>query len=204
MTDVIVRKTVVGDKERVVLTAPYHPDLPSEAKSLGGKWDPSAKSWVFDPRDEQDVRALAREVYGTDDTAGEPMVTVRLDLVGWDRSPETWFAGRRILWRPGRDAEVRLGDGVRCTAGFFCAGGSGGGAGSVKYPAIGDTTGVVLEVRDVPAGHPDLAEPSKGVSILGDADAQRRVALEAERDRLLARLAEIEAQLGATATEEAA
>ena len=132
-----------SDDGSVVLVAPYHPDLPSRAKALGGRWTGSA--WRFDGRDEGRVRELARSVYGTDGTDSPELVTLRVTLTEREAVlQELWLAGRLVARRPGRDVPVRLGDGVIIVSGEFPR-----RAGSARYPELGGV-GVVLEVRDVP------------------------------------------------------
>jgi hypothetical protein len=55
----------------VVVDTPYHPGFPQSAKALGGKWDPAARIWRFDSRDEERVRVLVSTIFGDPD---EPQV----------------------------------------------------------------------------------------------------------------------------------
>lgn len=57
---------------KLLVTAVYHPDFPPRARALGGKWDSTAKTWVFPSSAEQEVRKLAIEIYGTDGTPDDP------------------------------------------------------------------------------------------------------------------------------------
>lgn len=158
----------------IAVSCPYNADFVAGAKRLGGKWKGGA--WVFDTRDEERVRDLLRTVYGTD---GAPVDTVDVRITirasanidparrPSDQRPsyssELWFAGRQILRRRSRDSAVELGKGVVLLSGRFW-----GSGGSAKYPDIGDPHGendVVLEVRDVPAGHEDLA-PKEWLQVL--------------------------------------
>ena len=144
----MIRITQTADK--VELASPYHPDLPAAAKSLGGKFDRQGKTWVFDARDYDRVRELARSIYGTDGTADT--VSVRVDLSssgyfndGIIRDADLWSLGRLLVGRKYRDAAVRLGEGVILVQGKFADRG-----GSRNNPSIGPVDGIVLEVRDVP------------------------------------------------------
>src|SRR5260370_41610397 len=51
---------------RIAVRSPYHPNFPPKARSLGGIWDTARGVWVFDAADHDRVRALCREIYGTD------------------------------------------------------------------------------------------------------------------------------------------
>jgi DNA repair protein RadC len=50
----------------ISVSSPYHPNFPPRARSLGGIWDTARRLWVFDASDEDRVRSLCREIYGTD------------------------------------------------------------------------------------------------------------------------------------------
>lgn len=142
-----VRIAVNGS--RVTLDSPYHPDLPAQAKRLGGRFDGGSRTWTFDSRDEQRVRDLALAIYGSD---GNPvdLVTVRMVISSENAHrgyQARWFAGREIVARRSRDEAVRLGEGVVIVEGAFRP-----SAGSVKNPALfrDDDPAVIVEVRDVP------------------------------------------------------
>ena len=69
-----------GVKMRVL--APYHPSFPARAKELGGRWSARARTWEFDVRDSDAVRAMLLSVYGTDgvEIAGGELVSMLLRL----------------------------------------------------------------------------------------------------------------------------
>lgn len=178
------------------LTAPYNPEANSGYRGLGGRWDSGRKAWRFEARDADYVRRILREHFGrTDEPVRVVDVRVELEQVADWREQEFWFAGRRIARRPARDSAVQLGEGVLMVEGEFPPSG-----GSVKYPALEDVDGIVLEIRDVPADHPDLQQDGVTVLTQGEESAAlddaTRAALEAERAALKARLAEINALLG--------
>jgi len=52
---------------RIAVSSPYHPNFPAKARSLGGIWDTARRVWIFDAGDQDRVRSLCREIYGTDD-----------------------------------------------------------------------------------------------------------------------------------------
>ena len=131
----------------VSVSAPYVPQFPARAKAIGGKWSAGSKVWKFDSRDEGRVRELCREIYGTDGLTAEKLVTVRVNATGDLYGRDYFKFGRQIARRPGRDAAVRLGDGVIIITGSFPSSG-----GSAKYPSIlgrGDAE-IIFEIRDVP------------------------------------------------------
>lgn len=186
--------TVTTENGITTLVSPYNPDMPAAARKLGGRFDRAAKAWRFDARDEERVRDLARRFYGTDGTEPEgDLVTVRVEL--WRCEGPTYenfatFAGRRIAERPHRDARVRLAANVVLVEGKLPSSG-----GSMRYPEIDAPAGTYVEIRDLPRASLAAADregiPYEIVEEQGpDVDA-----LLAERERLLQRLAEIDAQL---------
>lgn len=198
MAEQQVMVRVVGST--VTLAAPYDPALPAEARKIGGKFEPAPlKLWRFDARDETRVRELAISIYGTDGSEPEgETVTVRVPLtkrshVNYrDGANEYRIAGRRLCWRPSRDEAVRFAEGVVVAYGEFERIG-----GSMRYPDLGDTSEVVLEVRDLPlsvAQKMQAEQPDVYFVVDGMAALERR-SLEGERERLVTRLAEIDAEL---------
>lgn len=175
---IVQQVTTLERGERVRAYTPYHPGFPPRAKQLGGKWVPPIKPhhiagyWDFDPRDEERVRDLVRDLFGTDGSDRPDLVTLRLTLSGTINTGSLWLAGRLVVerresrYQPDQTT-LRFGDGVVLIAGEFEE--------SSNYwsPTIGKVEGIELEIRDVPR---PLAErgvaasrPSRQVSILEDA-----------------------------------
>ena len=100
------------NEQSVLVYSPYHPAIPSAARRLGGRW--TGEAWRFDPRDETDVRALARSVYGTDGDDGAALVDALLTVSEPVRAVRgsVYFAGRVIASARGRDSGAWLGDGI--------------------------------------------------------------------------------------------
>jgi hypothetical protein len=129
------------------LDSPYHPNLPARLRALGGKWNADKKTWYMPTDMEQQLRDLCVEFFSVD-----PMATPETDLVTVDVQADDlsyddtcWLFGREILRRPGRDVNVRVGDGVSVINGGFRSTG-----GSMRYPNIGPAQdGTVIRVRNV-------------------------------------------------------
>ena len=136
---------VAAEGGAVALKSPYHPDLPSMARRIGGRWDRQA--WRFDSRDEERVRDLARDIYGTDGADGARLVDVEIiihDEIVSQRAA-IYFAGREIARAFGRDSGCRLGEGVLHLEGESPqSGGSAKNWTTVLRPGR-------YELRDVPA-----------------------------------------------------
>jgi DNA repair protein RadC len=58
--------SIIEEEGRIAVSSPYHPNFPARARSLGGIWNAARRVWVFDSADNDRVRALCREIYGTD------------------------------------------------------------------------------------------------------------------------------------------
>lgn len=187
--------TVTVTENKVVVQSPYDKAFVDRAHDLNGDFKRANRTWMFDRRDEQRVREALVDIYGTDGTndTETTVVTVRMPVTeprARDEQHEFRVAGRQLVWRPGRDDEVRYGAGVVLIAGGFESRG-----GSVRYPTLSPVGTPVIEVRDVPINAAQrMVDAVAGAQIISDAQVQRE-ALAAEREALVARLAEIDARL---------
>lgn len=177
------------------VASPYNSNFVAAAKRLGGKWSNGA--WVFDARDEQRVRDLCRTTYGTDGVASD-LVTLRMsfreEARGYCEAVE--ICGRTVARATGRDSGARLGDGIVLLQGSI------GSGGSAKNWETRVAAGSVVLVRDFPRAEAErlIAKMEAGQSkrdyaIEPETPAVDREALAAERARLVARIAEIDALL---------
>lgn len=188
--------SVETDGDKVLTHTPYHPDFVAGAKKLNGKWNSMTKTWVFDARDEANVRKLCMDVYGTDgeDGVGD-LVDVRVPLTASElrRDQSLYIGGRQIAHRRDRDTPVRIGDGVVVVEGEFPDSG-----GSRKSPALitYDHGPIVVEIRDLPRLAAERVLKREGAEVIGgDSPSEGGIdkeALREEAERLRARLAEIE------------
>jgi hypothetical protein len=170
--------------------SPYNSEFVAAARKLGGRWN--APAWSFDVRDEQRVRAACAEHYGTDGLTAD-LVTVRAEF-GPDndtlRGPIEIF-GRPVARAFGRDSGAKLADGVLLLSGGFNSGGS------VKNWRTKAQEGTVCLVRDLPRAAVEraLADGATWLAIEPETAPIDRAALAAEREKLLVRVAEIDAAL---------
>lgn len=147
MTEIQIEPCVYKERPAILCRTPYHPRFVSEAKRLGGKWSPSSKAWVFDPRDRERVEALCREVYGTAGEEDCELVSVRIRALDeiWNLHEAVYFAGRVVARAWGRDSGAKLGPGVVQVAGERPRSG-----GSAKYWRTTIPKDAVFELRDLP------------------------------------------------------
>ena len=170
---------------KIRIQSDYHKDLPKAARQLGGKWDAAAREWVFDIRTEKEVEELYTDIYGC---FGEPAetVTIRYRLTDdlWAAKSAVFICGRQVARAWGRDSGTKVGDGVVLKD---CKARSGG---SMKnWATCIDITGDNPEIiiYDVPK---KKAESCEDVEIMETKIDREKLA--AEKERLLARIAEID------------
>lgn len=173
------------------VVAPYNCKFVAQAKNWGGRWNPPA--WVFRPQEESRVRALCVDLYGEDGHGAVDTVTLRIE---WTQSgsisQEPIMAnGRTIARATGRDSGARMGESIILLSGGFSSGGS------VKNWTTTVDAGTVVLVRDFPRAcaenlvSKNNATNRRVYAIEAEAPTIDRDALQAERERLVARIAEI-------------
>lgn len=177
------------------VTAPYDKRFVSAARRAGGRWNRDSRAWVFDTRSRAAVEAALARCYGwapQGAQTGDFRITLTSSNAG---GREVRILGRRVARRWRRDDDVALGEGVAVIDGDFP-----GRAGSLSRPAVLDPGDgdVTLVVRDLPLSvmaDEDLVETYQVAPV--PAAEQELGALRAERDRLVRRVAEIDALLAA-------
>ena len=182
---------LVGDKAHIY--TPYNPEFVRRVKLAGGHWSPTSKCWCVEADGVDSIRAIMREVYGRDDSVQTDLVTVRVtvskELIEWHKS--VVLMGRSVATATGRDSGARGGDGVYYLSGEPHSGGS------VKNWTTVVPAGSVIEMHNVPRALVlDDPEGRYTVEILDKAPVNK-IALTEEREKLLARIAEIDALLQA-------
>lgn len=194
-----ITKVKTKKKDRALaVESPYSPEFPPRARQLGGTWDRSHGAWIFDARDEDLVRELCRDVYGTDGADEGRLVTLRARCRGsgtfssWSAGGTSFFLGPVQVARVfDRDGGARLEDGVIVLNGRLYSGGSR------RYPEVCAKADTVVELRDLPEGVAKkvIDADTRGWEISKAAEDIDHAALIEERGRLLARIEEIDAIL---------
>lgn len=156
---------VTKENSKINVESPYNPEFISEAKKIGGRWNPSLMAWQFSATIESNVRELLVEVYGTDGQETET-VTALVRLSGNCFDQDVWQLGRRIAWRDSKKSPVRLGHGVTIVSGSFESTG-----GTNREPVIG-ANDVVVRVTDAPKNHPDFRMTGWVTVETSDVDAE--------------------------------
>jgi hypothetical protein len=193
----------ISVNDSVHVTSPFNRAFVDKAKQIGGKWNAANKTWDFPAERESLVREICREIYGSDGT--DPLVTLRVsdvDAVGKDDGyakhtgyESVYVAGRCVATVYGRDSGAKLGEGVVVRSGGFNSGGS-----RVNF-CITTRPDTVIDILDVP--EPLAAEMAAkypgSCEIVRSGGNDRAAELRTERERLTARIAEIDAELEGTA-----
>lgn len=182
-------KIDVKDDKAFVFT-PYNPQFVKEVKRIGGaRWMSIDKCWRV-PADAVDaVREIMMDVYGESDLPCAEKVTVEIELEEGEleyRGPIVIF-GKVIASAFGRDSGAKVGEDVVFVKGEPTSGGS------MKNWTTVIPGGSVIRIRNVPVTALNDDYP---YDVIDDVKIDR-AALEAERERLLKRLAEIEELLKA-------
>lgn len=187
-------KTTIKDG-KLKIESPYNKAFVFKIKELGGSW--KAPCWVVDARQESRARELLLDIYGEDGTDGpQDLVNLRLTGTQWDDSENDnmWsFCGRTVVRRFSRDTDVTFGPGVVVVDAKFPHSG-----GSRNNPSIScETETPIFELYDVPRALYERMKDTEGVELLPDtSSAEDKVSkLKAERDKLLVRIKEIDAEL---------
>ncbi|MCB2215722.1 MAG: hypothetical protein KQH59_06620 [Desulfobulbaceae bacterium] len=186
---------VTRTDSHLLVESPFHPDLPKRAKENGGIWDNETRVWKYDLRDELRVSALYLSIYGlwdSDQNSPIDLVTVKITAISDISSVcgGIYFAGRLIAGAKDRDSGARLGKGVVLIGGRATSGGSRN-----NWKTIIEAD-ACFEVKDIPYSLCE-AERREGDWDIEIVTYPEREALLRERDRLIARVSEIDEILSA-------
>lgn len=181
---------ITRENGRAKVFTPYNKDFVAKVKSIGGaKWNGAEKCWTIPETEVDIVRGYMMEVYGETDCADDSeRVTVKITFA--DNEEETCegitMFGKNIARAFGRDTGARLGEDVTLLSGNITSGGS-----RMNWKTVVEA-GTVIKVRNIsrnalgiPTDYNVTVEEIREVEI-------DRAALMDEREKLLARLAEIE------------
>lgn len=178
---------------KAYVETPYNKEFVSKIKQIGGaRWNASSRCWMVPEAEVDTVRTYMREVFGETDLPDDAeRVTVEVtfleETADWDG--EIALFGRQICRAFGRDSGARVGEGVTLIDGKIGSGGS-----RANWTVwIGE--GAKFRIRNLPRKALSIESPYKVEVREVQQGGIDREALIAERDKLQARLAEIEALL---------
>ena len=181
-------KTII-ENGKIKVQSEYNRDFITRAKSIQGKWN--SPYWVFPEENINELREILLDIYGEcGELADEAPVTVTVDLNldDYDYGADIKIGGVTVVKRRYRDSDVIYSDNVMLISGGFPSSG-----GSRQNPRVYPYKGTVIRVKDIPARLYEKIKDMDGVTLYKMPD---KAALIEERDRLLARLAELNALIG--------
>ena len=185
-------KIEINENYAYVFT-PYNAKFVTAIKGIGGaKWDRSRKAWCIPAAAVDQARVIMKHVYGeTDIPDGGKKVSVQLTF------KEPFYAyngaatiyGKTVATAFGRDSGAKVGSDA-----IFISGAPESG-GSAKYWRTTIPEGSVVVLRDVPEIMLTAEELPDYIAVEVLHQRPDREQLEAERKKLIARIAEIDAML---------
>lgn len=189
-------KSVVQIKRtenHIIIKSPYNSIFVEKARNLAGKWVALNEAWQFDIRDEAEVLEVCYFCYGEDGIRyNKCNVQITFITATYADKSALKVLGYPIARAFGRDGGAKVSDGVLIKNGGFDSGGS------AKNWTTRVKAGTVIVLRDVSKplvqafmDSDDYEPESMTIEILEEYQD-----LLAEKERLLARLAEINVQLG--------
>ena len=185
---------IAVENGRAKVYTPYNPDFVSQIKTIGGhKWDSTEKCWTVPAAEIDTVRKCMMNTYGETDILAEGQrITVRVRFNKDDYAEENsyFLFGKMIARAWGRDSGAIVGDDVVFDGGKPISGGS------MRHWRTVIPQGCVIRIKNVPQAAFEAQEPDKWgtwtAEKIEDEEGVSREALEEEKAKLLARLAEIE------------
>jgi hypothetical protein len=176
---------IVKENGKIKVQSDYNAEFVKAAKMIQGKWD--KPYWVFPEENEPEVRELLMRIYGENGEEQE-----RVDIIV-DISEKNGqyidLCGMHLAGRFLRDNPVWIAPNVVLIAGGFPESG-----GSRSNPRVNPEEGTKLKVKGVPMGLYERLKDMPNVELCETAE-QHKAKLLAEKQRLLERLAAIEAEL---------
>ena len=185
-----IKIEIIGGTLRV--ESPYNQEFVKFARQTSGHW--RSPAWVFDVREEDRVREACMAIYGCDGIKSD-LVSLRCEWRKDEFAPTASITleGRPLFTASGRDSGARVAPGVVLVEGVATSGGS-----KKNWETV-VRAGTVAIVRDVPRA---LAEScvaasvdpnhSWGFEIEPESTSGHTEVLKSERERLVARLVEID------------
>ena len=180
------------ENNRFEMQTPYNKDFISEIKTIGSaRWNPSKKCWTVAEEDKEDAKRILMDVYGEDGETTQEEVTIKIrftDDVEESEGPVT-YAGKVLARAFSRDSGAIVGDDVILESGEITSGGSR------RYWDTVVKKDTIMTVKHVSKAmiQKEIENETYGIEIIEESNSEiNKKALLEEKEKLLARLAEIE------------
>lgn len=181
---------------KIIVQSPYNSLFVEQARKLAGKFKDCPKRWEFDIRDEAEVLEACYLHYGEDGIRNDKCNV----QITFHETFSEYHGALTILGYPlarafNRDSGAKVGDGVLIKEGGFDSGGS------MKNWTTKAYAGTVIVLRDIskPLVQLFIDENRYDPEAVTIEILEEYSDLAAEKAKLLARVAEIDAQLNAQA-----
>lgn len=175
---------------------PYHPDFVKKIKSCSSaKWDATRRAWQIKAEQVPIVRKLMVDIFGESDI---PTEGKRFDVqLEFHTSVSAWHEGVYLLGKclaraSGRDSGARPGDGV-----CYIEGGCSSGGSMKNWTSIVDEGSIVI-LYDIPESLILKEKCQEGIDYKLIERNPNEDELKAEKNRLMARIKEIDTILEAS------
>ena len=183
---------VVVKEEYAELYTPYSKLFVTEIKSIGGaKWKAEKSCWTI-PTDALDIaKEIMMRIYGEDGDKKQPTLTVRITLEKaqyGEYCGSYTLLGKTVARALGRDSGAKIGEDVIFEVGKPTSGGSA----KNWYAVVPMGSIIRLSNVSITLWEEFQAQDHEGIIAEVVADKIDKQALEAEKEKLLKRLAEIE------------
>lgn len=162
----------------------YSKEFIDAAHELNGRWRDGA--WCFNESVEDVLKETLMDIYGEDGSSTK-MVTVKFHAPDFEEESELNIGGIQIAKRFNRDSKVRFTN----SSAFLVNGKFKASGGSARYPRIDAEPGTVVKCT-IPEA---MYERYKDKLELVTNDNDKKKNLLEEKEKLIARLAEIEKEL---------
>lgn len=180
---------------RIFITSPYNADFIAKVKNIGGRWNAASKQWSVPEENSDLLNDLLNEIFGTA-VAGSSGEKIKVRYKASDFEPikftDIRIGNAVMVSRRLRDNPVTFNHAtiVASGKGFPSSGGSNG------YPKPAPFEDTILQSELPVEIYNALEAEDKEKLTVVDSEADRTQSLENEKAKLLARLAEIEKELG--------
>ena len=179
---------------KAYISTPYNKEFISKIKQIGGaRWNGSEKCWVIPESEIDTARQYMQEVYGETDLPDDgERITVDVTFLEMasDWHEGITLFGKQICRAFGRDSGAKVGDDVTLIEGKIGSGGSRANWSTIVHE------GAKFRIRNVTRAALQIDHPYNIKVEEVKKDGIDKEALRIEKEKLLARLAEINALLG--------
>ncbi len=181
-------KTIMNG-ERFEMYTPYSKSFISKIKTIGSaKWNPEKRCWTVKEEDQKKAKEILLSVYGEDGETAQTTYYMKFECTEdynvWCDSAR--LCGKIVARATGRDSGAKVGEDVVLEKGTFTSGGS------AKNWETQIEKGAIFTLKHVPKSKIDDFDKDYFTKLSCEKEGVDADALKAEKEKLLARIAEID------------